>query len=143
MSRFNLAFILVSFTALGGSSMAALSCQYGDVGGMPSASFVRTQANAQDWYGPYNEVQFCIAAGGTGYYVLIQEELVHGFKVTNPPRKVLTVKTLPGGETNYEVADDVDHVSLELSADKNTLKVTAQRFGEPVSATLQKEPSKN
>lgn len=137
--------ILASLCLSGLSSpaLAKLSCQYGEVNGVQLATFVRPLKGEQDWYGPYNVVQFCIGARGQGNYILIQEELIRGMRVVNPPRQVLSASRLVTGQLRYEIADFVDHVTLELSADNSSLQLSALRFGRQITGILRREASAN
>ncbi len=122
--------------ALAADQAKPFSCKYNDDDGEATRLYKRVESNASDWYSRYKAIQFCKRANGQGSYVLIEEELIHGFKVLNPARAILSSKAEPEGVTSYHIADDIDQVVLQVSADESLMNALGSWNEKKYSAKL-------
>ena len=96
-------------------------CKYNDVDGAPTALYQRVESGPSDWYSRYKAIQFCSRSNGPSSYVLVEEELIQGFRVLNPPGTILSVTTNSAGVTSYSVAGFIDHIVLHISPDGKSM----------------------
>lgn len=104
-----------------------VSCQYdndvllkGKDNGSPTRLY---QQVGSSWYGKYKQIQFCTRPDGAGQYILIEEELIHGMKVLNPPQEILSESADSAGTVADEINTQVGTLTFKTSADHKQLQV--------------------
>jgi len=119
-------FVLVVVCVFSGLAKAnqtpgLFSCRFNDIDGTPTALYQRVENGSTDWYSRYKAIQFCSRSDGSGTYILVSEELIHGFGVLNPPRSIVSTTTNSAGVTSYGVANDIDHLVIKTSPDGKSM----------------------